>query len=49
MTAPQRGRSLVGSYSWGGGPIRFINDAPRKSHFPDDPNNPLAGFVTTAM
>src|SRR5258705_9188097 len=26
MTAPQPGRSLVGSYSWGGGPIRFIND-----------------------
>jgi phage terminase large subunit-like protein len=48
MTAPQRGRSFVGHYSLGGF-IHFTNDTPRKSHFPDDPNNPLAGYVTTAM
>jgi phage terminase large subunit-like protein len=48
MTAAPQGRTLVGYYSYGSA-IRFTNDTPKKLHFPDDPNDPLAGCVITAM
>src|SRR5713101_2237864 len=46
MTAPQPGRTFVGSYSWGDG-MSFPNDTPKKTSFTDglitDPNDPLFG------
>jgi phage terminase large subunit-like protein len=47
MTKAQQGQTIIGFYSSDG--IRLLNPPPKKTFFPDDPNDPLAGFVTTAM